>query len=217
MKGETTAILLLAALLLTGCGSDAQPAVQVNTTAPAETAVLAETTVPAETTAAAETTAPAENAALTQEAEDALYAYLRCESYETLADCTLPDIAAEELKTGKLMLTNTFFAGFPCPDCSDVQMLSCAHLSADIAQNAADFLATGIALQGSSAGELSADDGFDVNVDAICRLDEDHIMRVSRHLMLLHLTGEKWIVMPQTGSDDDIWEFVDDPAEPDPQ
>ena len=69
MKGETTAILLLAALLLTGCGSDAQPAVQVNTTAPAETAVLAETTVPAETTAAAETTAPAENAALTQEAE----------------------------------------------------------------------------------------------------------------------------------------------------
>ena len=141
-------------------------------------------------------------AVLPEEANDALIAYLRSDSYDSLVDSILPTSAAEEAKHGKILIGNYFF-GFETIACEDAKILECSRLPEDQTQKLAAFWATGFSVKGLSA-DFTAEDGYDTVVTAVCSVPSDGAdtetirYRFTRRLELLKIKNDRWIVVPSS-------------------
>lgn len=143
------------------------------------------------------------NTSLPKEAENALFEYLKCDSFDSLADSIYPSSVSEEMKNSNVQLGNYFFGGFPFGTHEDIEILECTRRSLSEVQNLAAFWAMGASLQGVTA-DFSAEDGYDVIVAATLMVEgemEDLTLRVTEKLTILKIIDDRWIVVPSSDTE----------------
>ena len=155
-----------------------------------------------QTAAAAKESGTDTETELPEEAKNAVLAYVKSDSYESLVDSILPTSAAEKVKNGKITIGNYFF-GFETFPCEDAKILECTKMPEDRAQRLAAFWATGFSMKGVSV-DFTADEGYDTVVSAVCSLPSEGAepemlrYRFTRRLELLKISNDRWIVVPSS-------------------
>lgn len=138
---------------------------------------------------------------LPEEAKDAVFAYMKSDSYEALADSILPTSAAEEAKNGKTIVGYYYFGLGPGSSCEDMKFLECSRLSKDKAERLGSFWSTGFNMQGFST-EFTAEDGYEIVVSAVCSVESEDknaeklSFKVTAGLDVLKIKGDRWIIVP---------------------
>lgn len=135
-----------------------------------------------------------------EEAKEALLAYMKSDSFDSLADSILPTSVAEEVKNGKLIVGDYAF-GFQGCSRSDEKILECSRIPKDQAERLGAFWSAGLSMQGFSA-DFTAEDGYDVIVSAICAIVDDIVgeqrFKFTNRLEILKIKGDRWIVVPSS-------------------
>lgn len=154
-----------------------------------------------QTTTAAQESRTDTETELPEEAKNAVLAYIKSDSYESLADSILPTSAAQEAKNGKTIVGNYYFGLGPGSTCEDIQILECSRLSKDQAERTGSFWSTGFSMQGFSS-EFTAEDGYEAVVSAVCSVESEDpsagmlSFKVTARLDVLKIKDDRWIVVP---------------------
>ena len=195
-------MLLLSAASCADSSNDADARTSSAGSGEQTTATAQESKTETESSCGKATSSNTSAAVLPEEANDALLAYLRSDSYDSLVDSILPASAAEEAKHGKILIGNYFF-GFETIACEDAKISECSRLPEDQTQKLAAFWATGFSVKGLSA-DFTAEEGYDTVVSAVCSVPSDGAdtetirYRFTRRLELLKIKNDRWIVVPSS-------------------
>ena len=139
---------------------------------------------------------------LPEDAKNALYAYMKCDSYDSLMDCLLPTSAAEKAKKEKSVIGNYYFGFGPGSSCEDITITECSDIPKDNAERLGEFLSRAFSLQGIT-DDFTVQYGYETEVSAICSVGSDGYtdseipgLDFTRRLYLLKIKNDRWIVAP---------------------
>lgn len=209
--------VLCISVLLCGCGSsNSDTESNANSSAPDTTeasTVQENTTIPESPTEEItdNTFVNTSDSALPEEAEKALLDYLKCDSYEALADSIYPSSIAEEMKNDNLVQGNYFFALYPSDSYEDLEISECIRRTKEEAENLAAFWAMGVSLQGVSA-DFSAEEGCDVVASATYTIYgemETMKIRFTNRLTILKIINDRWIIIPSSDMETNSWDLIE--------